>query len=362
MTLPEGVSIKLGLYTLACRQLLNRLLDLHAATQADLRLDYMTCLQRFDEALHVFFERSSANDPHQAAKQFGDLLHAQASLFRDSNQRAADIFDDVVAAIHNQAPSWCYETDLERFHIQGRDFARHFFADSPWRETQARLDRECQLTIEYGAPADDDRIAMLAEPFGYRAAPLAYYPSRWNDEQEQNCPDVVLARFAFGHDFTLYLAYPFLFLHEYTAHAYALDHSNERFNDGWMLHAAAAFLTRKWNKTPEQFELNCKQASVFYECLFERLGKHDRNYIPRQACWFAWEFDDWLHQMHLPERFMQMTHELAAFQPRPGEQVHWPTQFINALEHEFVTDRKRLLRKIQTSTDVRELMMTLSHV
>ena len=39
-------------------------------------------------------------------------------------------------------------------------------------------------------------------------------------------------------DLGRYLAYPFLFLHEYTAHVFATDHGNDHFNDGWMLHAA----------------------------------------------------------------------------------------------------------------------------
>ncbi|MFQ5614578.1 MAG: hypothetical protein ACE5H9_20850, partial [Anaerolineae bacterium] len=230
MTLPEGVAIKLGIYTLACRELLNRWHKLHVATQADLRLDYGTCLQRFNEALHNFFERSSANDLPRGAGQLGDLLRAQASLFRDSNERAAAIFDEVVAAIHDRAPAWNYRADLERFHAQGRDLARRFFATSPWTETHERLGRECHLKIDYGAPARDDRVALLAEPFGYRAAPLAYYASYRDDEREQSLSNVVLARFTFGHDFALYLAYPFLFLHEYTAHVYATDCGNERFN------------------------------------------------------------------------------------------------------------------------------------
>jgi len=357
VTLPEDVVIiKLGLYTLACHELLNRLRDLQTATRADLRLGYEECLQRFDEELHRFFRRSSAKDRRQAAEQLGNLLYAQASLFRDSNERAAMIFDDVMAAIQGKAASWDCKADLEQLHAQGCDLARRFFAESPWPETQGRLGCECHAIIEHGAPADDDRIAMLAEPFGYRAAPMAYYSSYWDDEHEQYRTDVLLVRFTFDHNFALYLAYPFLFLHEYTAHVYATDHGNERFNDGWMLHAAAAFLKREWNKAPEQLGLSLEQADVFYERLY-----HTLNPIPHHACKFARLFDDWLSSQ-LPERFAQITYELAAFQPKPGEKPYWPNQLINALEHEFMTDRKRLLGKIRASADVRELMTTLSPV
>lgn len=288
MSLPENVAVKLDLYTLACRELLSRLHDLHAATQTDLRLDYETCLRRFDEVLHEFF-------------------------------------------------------------------ARRFFANLPWPATQERLGRECYLIVEYGELAADDRIAMLAESFGYRAAPIAYYPSRWDDKQGQDRTHVLLARFTFGHDFAHYLAYPFLVLHEYTAHVYATDHGNERFNDGWMLYAASAFLKREWNKAPEQFGLNWEQAGVFHERLYGRL-----NPIPRQMCRFAGLLDDWLHARHMPEWFMRVTHELAAFQPQSKREVYWPNQFIYALEHEFMTNREQLLGKIQASENFRELMTILS--
>ena len=343
MSLPKGIPVKLGLYTLACHELLNRLRDLREATLIDLRVGYDTCLRRFDEELRVFFERSSANDLRQATKQFGDALYAQANYFRDSNPRAAAVIDDVVAAMHEQAAAWHYQTDLERLHLQGCELARRFFAHSPWSETQKRLDNSCYLTVEYGLPASNDRIAGFAEPFGYSAAPLAYYPEYWDDECESSQPNLVIARFSFSHDFTLYLAYPFLFLHEYTAHVYATDHGNERFSDGWMLHAASVFLKREWIANYEQLDLSLEQADIFYERLYYTL-----NDTPGRACSFARRFDDWL-SAQLPERFTQITYELAAFQPGPRTPAFWPTQFINTLEREFITDRERLHDKICAS-------------
>lgn len=354
MALPEAVAIKFDIYTLACRELLNRLQDLHAATQSDTRLDYETSLQRFDEVLHEFFQRATATSKTRAAKQFGNLLGAQVDLFRDSNASAAEVFDEVVSATQTNASSWHHRDDLQEFHRQGRELARQFFADSGSTNVQERLACECHLIIRYGAPADDDRVAMLAEPFGYRAAPMAYYSSYWSDDEGNELVDVVLIRFNFDHSFILYLAYPFLFLHEYTAHVYATDYGNERFNDGWMLHAAAAFLKREWIKSPEQFELNWEQAGVFYERLYDKI-----NYVRRRACQFAHLLDDRLDSIRLPERFIQMTHELAAFQPQSQRDVYWPNQFINALEREFMSDSERLLRKIQASADVRELMTML---
>lgn len=349
MALPESVAIKIDIYTLACRELLNRVHDLQDATQGDLRMDYETCLKRFDKALHEFFD-SDVRDVHQAAEVFGDQLHAEASKFRNTNKIAATIFDAIVVAVRDKASSWNYQADIEQFHAQGRELARRFFEGSPWPETQKRLGVECRLMFDHGAPDPDDRMAMLAEPYGYRAAPIVYYSSYEGYEY------VVLGRFTFEHDFNMYLAYPFLFLHEYTAHVYATDYGNERFNDGWMLHAAFSFLKREWNRSPNQTGLNLDQVDVFRGHLYCKL-----NPIPRNACKFTSFFDDWL-STRLPERFMQITYELGAFSPKQEEKIYWPTQFINALEHEFTTNRDRLLRKIQASANVRELMATLSPI
>ena len=354
MTLPDIVTIKLGIYTLACRELLNRLFKLYNATQVDLLLDYETCLKRFDYALGRFFNHSSAKDMDQATEQIGHLLHTEAALFRNSNENAALIFDEVVTAVHGKAQSWNPQTDLEQFHAQGRDMARRFFRDSPWPETQERLGRECRLIIEYGQPAYDDRTLMVKEPFGYPLAPVAYHEKYVDGEEESE--DVVLARFTFSSNFVLYLAYPFLFLHEYTGHIYAIDDDNERFNDGWMLHAAAAFLAREWNRASEEFDFNWAQVDVFQERLCGLL-----NPVAKRTCLFLSKLEAVL-SAQLPNRFKEMTYELAAFIPRGGEKHLWPTEFINALEYEFMTDWRRLLEKIKTSADLRELMRVLSPV
>jgi hypothetical protein len=355
MSLPDGVTVKLEIYTLACRELLIRLRDLQSATQANTRLSSEACLHYCNDVLKRFFIRSSALDRYQAAEQFGNLLRAEVDLFRSLSSSSAAIFDDVIAAIQGKLGSWHYHDNFEQLHMQGRILAQSFFAASPLPETHDRLHRVCQLMIGYGASAENDRITMLAESFGYRLAPMAYYAQYWDNEGEQELMDVVFARFTFEHDFALYLAYAFLFLHEYTAHVYAADYSNERFNDGWMLHVAAVFLKREWNKTTD-LGLDLDQVNIFYEYLYPRL-----NPIPRRACAFARDFDSWLSAQQ-PDRFMQITYELAAFQPRVREKDYWPTQFINALEHEFRTDRRRLLSKIENSRDIRQLMSTFTPV
>src|SRR5205085_667274 len=150
------------------------------------------CLQYSDDVLERFFNRSTATDRLQAAEQFGNLLRAEVDLFRPLCSNAAAIFDDIVAAIQGKLTSWHYHDNFEQFHTQGRAVARSFFAASPWPDTHERLGRECQLMVQYGASGENDRVGLLAESFGYRLAPIAYYAHYWDDEQEQELADIVL--------------------------------------------------------------------------------------------------------------------------------------------------------------------------
>jgi hypothetical protein len=357
MALPQSVEIKLGLYTLACRKFLDCLPALNTATQVDTRVEFEACLQRFNEALQHIFERSSPKDLPSAAKQFSSLIQAQISLLSDTSPAVVTVFEDLVLKISSAADTWQYATDLEQLHLEGREIARRFFEGTVHAETQKRLTHQCQVLIRYEECARSARRnAAQQESFGFCVPPAAYHARFQDEDLEDFFFEVLLVRFTFEHNFILYLAYPFLFLHEYTAHVFSTDYNgNDRFNDGWMIYAAADFLKRQYIST-DSLRLDSEQASVFYEHLYQTL-----NPIPRRACKFAERFDTWL-SYHLPTRFMQITHELAAFQPQAGEKIFWPTQFINALESEFGANRNQLLLKIQASTGIRELMSTLAPV
>jgi hypothetical protein len=350
MGLPDGVAIKLNAYTLFCRQLLAHLPALNDATRTGRRLTADGCLSRFDQSLHQFFNEAASRDLEQAVNEMGAVLRGRVALFRAQNPQAAAVFDRVIEAATAAVPAWRYQEDLEALHQQGRQLARHFYADSPWSVTQARLGREAQLSFR----DDGEPIVPQEESFGYHPTPVAFRERYQDEETGQELKDVILVRFGFGYDFGLYLAYPYLFMHEYVAHIFALDHGNERFNDGWLLHAADAFLThRGWN-LDLQPPLAREQIAAFGEHLYGRL-----NSIPRQACGFARDFDGWLND---PERFHAMTCELAAFEPRAGESLFWPGEFINHLEQEFDHNPRLLLRKIEAAPDLRTLCATLPPV
>jgi len=338
MGLPDTVDIKLHTYTLFCRQLLTHLPALHDATRADLRLTVQDCLSRFDKSLHQFFDEASPLRLEQAVNEFSAVLQGRVALFRTQSPQAAAVFDRVVRAAANAVSTWCYQEDLEAFHQQGRELAWHFYAGSPWPATQARLNRQTRLVVEFSGE----------EP------PLAFRKHYLPDEEaDQELMDVILVRFRFTCNFALYLSYPYLFMHEYVAHIFATDYNNQRFNDGWLLYAAEAFMRRRWNLGLEP-ALSREQVAAFGEHLYGQLEG-----VPRAAYRFARDFDAWLDD---PERFRAMTWELAAFEPRAGESEFWPDQFINRLEQEFDHDRPRLRRKIQAARDLRALFEMLAPV
>ena len=354
MGFPKSVAIKYGTFTLCYRKLLDHLPILSEAVRGDMRLTERKCIDNFDASMEWFCNNADPSDLVDAAEILGERLNSCARAFRRRNPGVASVFDHIIEAMMEAAPTWRYEEDIEVYHQQGRELARLFYENTPWKETQERLDKEASLIFVYGLPDEGDMASLRGEAFGYKTAPIGYRPSYKDEDTGEVLKDIIIVRFLFNYDFKVYLAYPFWFFHEYTAHIYALDRDNVCFNDGWMLHAAHVFLWRKWVLSEELAYLKREQAEVFYEHLYPEL-----NPIPRRGCAFAKHFESWLSEW-APERFEEMTWELAAFCPQPGESDFFPTQFINALEREFEADRATLRRKIEASSDIRELWSMLT--
>lgn len=341
MPLPQPVTIKFDLYTLACSQMLVQLGDLHDATQFDLRLDEATCLGVFDDALQRFFMRAAPRTLVQACDQFGALLLADMELLRAQNSQVASVFQSVVSGMQPQAVQWRGFDDVHRWHMHGRSLAQRFFTSSAWPTTQGRLTQTCLLRIDYNS--NDGRIGTS----DMRLAPAATRSTAWhNDDQRSQ----VLVRFDFRHTFAAYLSYPLLFLHEYTAHIFAMDWENDIFNDGWMLYAADAFLTRAWNTDADGVGLVREQVKIFQNYWYPG----QLNALPLRGCNLARDLESWLSAF-APDRFAAWTFELAAFAPTTGMPAMWPTQFIFALEHAFRTDRSRLRHLVQSTATARAL-------
>jgi len=340
MSLPDGVAVKLNAYTLFCRQLLEHLQALKDAVRADHRLTCDQCCQYLNEVLKQrLFQKENPRDLQQAVERVGEMLLSDVGGLKDRNPEAVKAFHEVVEAARAACSTWSYRDDLEALHQQGRQMARCFYENSPWPATQARLDRKAQLVFLYEEGAE-----------------LAFRGTCPAEEPNQVLRDIILARFTFDCDFNRYLAYPYLFMHEYVAHIFALDHGNERFNDGWLLHAADAFLTRQgWNLELDP-PLVREQIAAFGEYLY---GVRIKRPNSRRDCGFARDFESWLND---PECFQEMTWELAAFEPRESESDFWPSKFINRLEQAFEHNPQLLRRKIESALDLRALFETLPPV
>ena len=333
MPLPDIVAIKLGAYTLFCHQLLAHLRALDDATHTDKRLTCGECCRRFDESLHQFFQEADPHDLKQAASELGDSILGRVALFRGQNHQAASTFDAVVEAARSAALTWSYQNDLETWHQHGRKLARHFYIKSPWPVTQARLTREAQLKVIFD-----------------EGSKIAFRESYPDEETSQELKDVILVRFVPSRecDWYLYLAYPYLFMHEYVSHVFALDHGNERFNDGWLSHAAAKFMARhSWDA---DLNLQPPLAGVQSDAFWEQFNR--MKHVPRDACSRARRFDVLLR---VDECFQEMMWELAAFEPRVGESPFWPDQFVNRLEQVPEAEFEHLRRKIAAAPNLREL-------
>jgi hypothetical protein len=347
VALPESVALKFGAYTLACHHVVERLPALDRVTLRDTRCSTDSLAAIVDEALKVFFVRASPTDLAEACVQLTDLLRSQANLFRNTSPRAAEVFDELVAAILAASSAWDYRTEIQRLHLLGRDLARRFYAGSPYAATQERCQRVCSFALEYGAADEvDDRASARCLSFGYQATPMAFRPQA----------NEIVMRFSFEGDLKLYLAYPFLFLHEYSAHIYATDHHNARFNDGWMLYAADVLLRRGW-RTGDLLiaPMPRQRVQVFQQRLASIIGASDP--LVQRGLQFAQDFEAWLPT---PQWFDAITYELAAFEPGAGRRKFWPTDFLNRLEQEFLRDRPALRDKLLSATTASDLYFQLA--
>lgn len=328
MPFPIPVAAKFDFYTWACHELLRRLPDIRR--EATSQFSVATCRDLFDHALQDVFRLSSATDKHVACVQFGDRLRQDAQLLREGNDRLAEILADIARGVGNIEASWNGVDDLERFHRQGRELARQLFANTSWAITQERLDRNCQLVPEYDTRG---------------AAPLAYRALKG---------DTLIVRFDFQYGFDQYLAYPYWFLHEYSAHVFASDNGrNELFNDGWMLHVAHVFLRRQWNRGKAPRPLDRAQVDIFEDRFYSELRPD-----PREGCLFARILDAWLLE-ESSGRFMALTYEMAAVAFDRAEDEHLPTRFLHTLAHALDADPEGLRQALAATTTARALLAQL---
>ena len=99
MSLPDSVETKFSIYTLACRELLNRLGHLRDLTRSDSTLPYEECIRRFDEDLRWLFENVEVVNIAQVGERLAGRLRGNADALHDRNEGIGNIFYDLVDAI-----------------------------------------------------------------------------------------------------------------------------------------------------------------------------------------------------------------------------------------------------------------------
>ena len=332
---PEILAI-MDHYTLACRHLLQHLDELRLATQGleTKHLTYDGCLENFNNILREFFEVCLGCPPEPLKEVLKRKLGDRAKDVHP-HPRLTGIYDEIISGIDGQAPLWSFRDDLEYWHEQGRILAGRFFDDGHWAATGRNPDLKCEWVLDYDC---------------YKtAAPTAYLPET----------NKLIVSFHFDHGFIHYLTYPIFFLHEYTAHVYALDHGkNKMFNDGWMLYAACQFLAAERQRTLAtggRFPLHEAQIRLLPDYIpdgmirpFERRG---------------YELAEKIHRLFQNSEgcLRKISLELAAFRPLPGEEEEWPTVFLKSLERHLIRKKddpeglKHLVDKLKTETNVREM-------
>ena len=372
MSLSEEHAHKFGAYTLLCHLLLQRLDELSEVFEEEGFLSLNDCVEMFDSSLKLMFT-SRANSVTHAVDVAGGHLHAHAEGIKTDNPKVAAIFEEIIQAAAGHAGGWTYQSSLDDLHQQGRQMAQLFFGASTHGATAGRLGMSASVICEYGEPNVrqiqkllkdgeipfdtrrrlEDRLRDLESHTRYnyreRSATIYTYEGRTADEF------VILVPFDYSHNFFLYVSYPYLFMHEYTAHIFSTDHRNTRFNDGWMLHAASEFLIREWSGGTNLSFLSRGQAYAFRRYLRARLEDE-----PKDAVDFSEEFLDWLITWGVT-KFEEITYELAAYQPKPGQNKAWPAFVINRLSRQFRQDKAALEASMKGAADLETLYPSLKY-
>ena len=339
MTLFDLNAIKFGVFTLAGQKLLENLTGLKKALSGDKRLTMKKYIDdQFNNSFKEFHKVSEPSSVSEGVEILTRHMMGRVGLIQKHNSAAAEVFDKVASDMKSVAGHWCYEDNIEAYHRQGCELARRFYKNSTWTATQDCLCRKAVLVFNYGLPDPDDRDYRMKEDFGYQAASVAY---------REKSNEIVI-RFQKNDDFNLYLAYPFLFLHEYTAHIYSTDFDNFLFSDGWMLHAADVFLWKLRSELDPQ-ALSFEQTGIFRDHLKQKLKD-----TPLDQYTSALEFETYISGEAM-EKFWTITYELAAFEPEQARERFWPSQFLNSLNKEFTTNPELVLLKLKASPDARAL-------
>lgn len=259
---------------------------------------------------------------------------------------AAKIIEEIMADIERKASSWQYEADIERHREWGEKLSRQFYAGTPWSKTRERLTTEANVIFRYAGVMD--AAVQGQNTYGYKIAPMAFYPKYRHASADEPEDNIILVRFSFEHNFSTYLTYPFFFLHEYASHIHGANSDSDIFDDGWMMYFIHKPTTQVRRSLPSRYWLNTEQNKAIDEYCPHKLssGLLQRYYYLAQ------------HIDNLTLRFKQLTLDLAGYS-LTQENPYFLADFMERLTYHFKQNRQDLKRKIESYTNVDELFMRL---
>jgi len=355
------LAVQYCVFTLGCRKLTERLPHLTATLSADTRLSVKDCYRDFDAAL-ADFKRCVEPKRADAVRRFVEGWRGRTQYYEKINRPAWMVLEEVAEGTLQAAENWDYRADIEDWHQAGRSLAHQYFAATPYPEISRKLTRCARIVYPYDGLGSDG-YKPDQNPFGKGPSPVAYRETYQDLSAQESLENIILVRCFWDKNMALYLGYPFMFLHEYTAHIFVNDYQNDIFNDGWMLFAAAQFLQRQAieeRRAGKKFPLNPAQLNIFENEFLPQMKANDTNNIPAKGYAIASEIYALLKGENVHLTFENITQELAAFVPQAGEPKQWPTRFLNKLGERIEIEAERLLANIRPATDIRDLYSRLA--
>lgn len=248
--MPSKLEAKFYAFTLAGSEFCKLIEDLWEAASASddekLAVAVDRLSKHFSEHIELFFRTCQYHERDKAAGTMVDVLRNLRQVAAGVDPLAAASVDKWLQRMTSGAGSWDYNEEIWKFHDAGRLLATKYF-----REVRALSDRlgavwkpalGCrQKTQEHASFSLDPIHKRIKVEFSFELRPDEPY-------------------------YVWYVALPFRFLHEYTAHIFPFDVGYQLINDGWMMEAAQHFLNNHWEdcrKNGEECEFSRDQAGVF---------------------------------------------------------------------------------------------------
>lgn len=375
MSLTAQQSLKFDIYSLFCHHLVARVTELRG-TLLDANGDiderqFRICLARFDEALKDLFQTVDI----VRTQAFELMARRLENIGEDLKPKYPGVLTcllDLIETVQVE-PDWTYADGIEKCHREGRRLAQLFYENSTSALTKQRTSLQATLNYEYGDPNIqelariisrsidnqelEERIKLLIPKLEARVK-KDFKGQRGFLYTFERPPDnnfLIVVPFLDSDNFMQYASYPYLFMHEYSAHIFSTDYNNDLFNDGWLIYAASDFLISRWRNHWELDFLIIEQVVAFKRFLYDLLepGPQARHNQAEDFDLFVRPWDaSW---------FQRIIYELAAYVPAKGQSKTWPTDVLRRLARDQQTarDRTHLKNRMKQAPDLDSLYPAL---